>query len=189
MSQVFRRRDLRRPLPAALFAFMFLCFAPNARAACILNLIVIPCLEATVPATYSFGTALAPGTQTISAEQQIVITANMSWGVRIRSDEATGRMREWNGSSYVGGGKVMSSPLQWRLSSIDGSAQSTSFAGLTSTASTVVSDLSSTGCLLGLACDSDPIGVRFRQPVTFSDRRAAPNSYRIQVTYESALGF
>ncbi|HYF24887.1 MAG TPA: hypothetical protein VD931_04025 [Baekduia sp.] len=133
---------------------------------------------------------VAPGTTPTSAEQIINVSANTTWGIRVSADQAGGRMKEWAPSGYIfPSPRVMTNPLQWALTSVAGSAQSPSWADLSTTAANVVSGQSHTGCVLGLLCGTRDIGVTYRVRPTFSDRRAAPNSYRLLVTYDAQTGF
>ena len=162
-----------------------------AGAACSLTLIVVPCLQATWPtATVSFGSVNA-GTTTTSAEQLITVSANVSWGIKVSADQVGGRPREWNGSSYVASSpKILTNPLQWARTSIDGTpTASPVYTDLSTTAANVLTGRGATGCVIGLLCGFDDIGVRLRLRTTFSDRRASPNLYRLLVTYDAQTGF
>ncbi|WP_205696265.1 hypothetical protein [Conexibacter sp. SYSU D00693] len=186
----------RRPLSilaaaaaAAAVALPALLAPAHAHAAgCVLN--IGSCLVVTPPpASLNLGQVNA-ATTTTSAEQVMQVAAGNSWGMRISVDQAGGRMREHNGTSYVASGKVMHHPLQWRLSSFDGTAQSTSFADLSTTPAVALTNRSITGCvLLLLLCTDIPLGFRFRMTTSFWDANAGANNYRIQVTYDTQLGF
>lgn len=76
-------------------------------------------LEATFPTAYSFG-AFTIGSTNTSTEQTLTVKSNASWGVRVSSDEASGRMRRHNGSSYVAGS--LAAPLQWAHTRTGGAA-------------------------------------------------------------------
>lgn len=160
-----------------------------AGAACTLTLILVPCIQVDWPSQpVSFGTVQA-GTTTTSAEQLLSISANTSWGVRVSADVAGGRAREWNGSSYVAGGRVLTHPVQWSLSSLGGAAQGLSFSNLLTTTTGLLSGRPSTGCVLGLLCGTVGVGVRLRLRTSFADQRVAPNTYRLQVSYDAQTGF
>jgi hypothetical protein len=165
-----------------------LTFVAPARAACELNLILIPCLEAAFPGDVALG-ANDAGTTVTSPEQIVTVSSNQSWGLRIASDAADGRMREWDGGAYPGGGSTLGSPLNWGLTSIAGAPQSPSYTALSSTAASVVSGQSQTGCILGLTCGTRTVGVRLRQAFTYADVRLSPRVYRARVTYTASHGF
>lgn len=186
------RRSATSALAAALAASALTAAALPARAqaACSLSIVLTPCIQATWPGgSVALGTVNA-GTTTISPEQLITVSANQSWGIRISSDLANGRMREWTGSAYATPTpRTLSQPLQWARSTLAGVPQTPSWASLSSTPAAVVSGRGATGCVLGALCGVETTGVKFRLTTGFSDRRAAPNSYRILVTYDASLGF
>lgn len=161
-----------------------------ASAACTLSLVVTPCLQATWPGTpVAFGSVDA-GTTTTSAEQLITVSANQSWGIRISSDLADGRMKEWDGSAYdTSSPRSLTEPLAWGRSSLAGAVQTPSWTALSSTPATVVAGRPATSCVLGSLCGVESVGVKYRLTSRFADRRAAPNQYRILVTYDAQLGF
>lgn len=144
------------------------------------------CLEATFPPDLAWGQLNAGPAGNDSAEQLITVTSNQPWGVRVASDLADGRMREWTGSAYATTPKILSNPLQWALTSINAIAQPLSYQALSSTAATVLSNRSST---CPDVCSSAQIGMRYRQPVSYADVPAGANDYRLQVSYEAAQGF
>lgn len=187
-----RVTDPRGALRALLVGFTTLgaalVLAAPARAACELNLILIPCLEAAFPGDVALGAHDAGSTAT-SPEQIVTVSSNQSWGLRIASDAADGRMREWNGSAYPAGGSTLGAPLNWGLTSIAGAPQSPSYTALSSTAATVVGGQSQTGCVLGLTCGTRTVGVRLRQAFAWSDVRLSPRVYRARVTYTASHGF
>ncbi len=162
---------------------------PAAQAGCALNLVVIPCLEATFPGELSLGSALDAGTTTTSGQQDVVVSSNQSWGLRIQSDLADGRMKQWNGASYVGSPRILTNPLRWALTSLAGVPVAPTYAGLTSTPTTVLTGQPTTGCVLGLTCLTTTVGIRHRLTTTFADRRVSPDSYRVRVTYTASHGF
>lgn len=167
-----------------LIALAFPAAAPAA--SCSLPLVLIPCISVDWPASpAAFGTVQA-GTTTDISGGSLVVSANQSWGVRIRTDHATGRLREWSGAAYTSGGAVSANPLQWRLTSINGTPQGGSFAALSSTAATVVTGRPSTGCVLGGLCGTDTLAMSLRWKSSFAD---PAKTYRTEVTYEAALGF
>jgi len=139
-------------------------------------------LEATFPAAYTFGSFTIGATNT-STEQILNVRSNASWGVKISSDEATGRMRRHNGSSYVAG--QLASALQWANSSFDGTAvASPVYANLGSTQGLVLGSKPATG-------DTGAnVGVQYRQDVAYADNAdLGTDVYRIAVTFDAAQGF
>lgn len=162
--------------------------APPAAAACTLDTLLIPCIEMSVPASADLGT-LDAGTTGTSADQSLVVSSNQSWGVKVASDAATGRMREWTGSAYAASPATLTNPLEWALTSVGGSPRTPSWAPASSSQASVVSGRPATGCTLGALCGTETIQVRYRQSISFSDRRVAPNRYRVRLTYTAQHGF
>lgn len=159
----------------------------TARAAdCSLSL--VDCLDVDFPAAASLGSTINAGMTVTSSEQLLHVSSTAPWGVRIRSDLADGRMRQFNGSSYVGSPRTLTNPLAWGLTSIAGVAQAPAYTALSSTDATVVSGRPA-HCLLNALCTSSTIGVRHRLSTSFADRRVAPHSYRVLVTYSVSHGF
>lgn len=153
---------------------------------CTLSLILVPCLNVDFPTSpVALGTRYS-GTTADVAGGTFTISANQPWGLRIRSDHASGRLRAWSGGAYAPGGAVSTHPLRWRAASIAGVAQSTSFAALSSTAATVAGSLPATSCVLGALCSSVSVALEYRWQTAFAD---PPGSYRVEVTHEVALGF
>lgn len=140
-------------------------------------------LEATFPTSLNLGT-LTPGAATTSAEQSVLVKSNALWGLRVSTDVADGRMTEWDGTAYVASSpKVLTNPLQWRLSSLGGAAQATSFAALSNTQALVTGSQ-------GLTTDlGTSIGVTFRQAASYADPSAGANDYRIVVTFDASQGY
>lgn len=140
-------------------------------------------LEATFPAAYAWGNLNAGAAGNVSTEQVVNVKSNQSWGVKAATDEAGGLMREWNGAAYAGG-KVLVNPLNWRLSSLGGTPQSTSFAAFTSTPALV------TGGNTTFSDSGVDVGVKFSQLISYTDVAAGvTNDYRTLVTYQVAQGF
>jgi hypothetical protein len=140
-----------------------------------------PDLSASFPTGYAWP-SLVPGATATSAEQSVSVTSNRAWGVQLTSDATDGRSRQWNGSIYKS--LTLSSPLQWRTSSIGGVAQGTSFAALSNSAATAV-----TGQAAALGAVA--VGITFRQPVSYADEAALPagNTYRQNISYTAQQGF
>jgi len=157
---------------------------PVAGAVC---LSVPACLEATFPPDHAWG-ALDPGPSGNQSEEQVItVTSNQTGGIRIASDLADGRMKEWTGSAYVNvAPKVLGNPLEWSLTRVDAIAQPVDYRPLSATAAVVVSNRPST-CLL--VCATAQVAVSYRQVVSFGDPSAGANDYRIGVTYEAGQGF
>ena len=177
---------------AAAAAISTTCLAaaqPAAASGCLINLGT--CLVVTFPSgPLNFGSVNA-ATSTISAEQAMSVAAGNTWGIKISSDQAGGKMKEWTGSAYVSSSpKIMHNALQWRVSSINGANQATSFANLSNTPSVALTNQPITGCVLVLlTCTDIPLGFKFKLNTSFSDANAGANDYRIQVTYDVALGY
>jgi hypothetical protein len=145
------------------------------------------CLEATFPAPYAWGALDAGARGTKSAEQVITVTSNEPWGVRVASDLADGRMKEWDGTGYVTASpKSLVNPLEWTLTRIDAATQPLSFTAFSSTAASMLSEQPST---CATTCATAEIGVQYRQVVSYADAAAGVNDYRIDVIYEAGQGF
>lgn len=184
-------RDAGGTTGAALLLVVALALAAvlpvSARAAdCSLSL--VQCLDVDFPVAYSLGSSLNAGTTTTSSEQILRISSTASWGVRIQTDLADGRMKQFNGSTYLTSGQILTNPLGWALVSIAGTPQTPSYTALSSAPATVVTGRPA-NCLLNLLCTDSTIGVRHRLTTSFADRRVAPHSYRALVTYSVSHGF
>lgn len=185
------RRRIPSLAAAACSALVLAGLLPErASAACSLPLVLVPCIEATFPASPSSFGALDAGTTTTSSEQLITVSANQPWGIRVSGDVAGGRMREHNGTAYVTPApRVLTNALKWGRSSLGGVPQTPVWTDLATAPAAVVTGQPATGCVLGGLCASTTVGVKYRQQTSFSDRRVAPNSYRVLVTYDAQLGF
>jgi len=141
----------------------------------------MPELTASFPSAYAW-TGLVPGSTAISSEQTVSVTSNRAWGLQIASDRSDGRSRQWTGVAY--GSLGLTSPMQWRTTSIAGNAQPTSFADLSGTAATVVTGQ-------GASAGATAVGVTYRQQVSYADEAALPagNTYRQNVSYTAQQGF
>jgi hypothetical protein len=139
-------------------------------------------LEATFPTAYSFGGFTIGATNT-STEQILNVRSNASWGVKISSDEPTGRMRRYNGSSYVAG--QLASALQWAHTRTGATAVgSPVYANLGSTQGLVLGSQGATGNT------GTNVGVQYRQDVAYADNaNLGTDVYRIAVTFDAAQGF
>ena len=125
-------------------------------------------------ASWAIGTNLSP-------EQTFSVVSNKSWGVKLSTDGADGRMTEWNGSSYLS--RKLASTLEWRLSSLGGVAQGTSFAAASPTLATVTTTRPPSASSLA-------IGVTYQQVISYADDAAmGANTYRKVITYQAAQGF
>lgn len=141
-----------------------------------------------VPTSTALGT-LDAGTTGTSAEQAITVSSNQPWGIKVASDAADGRMREWTGSAYAGAAATLTRPLQWALTSLGGIPQSPAWTDASSAQATVVSSRPATACAVGTVCGTETVGVTYRQAIAFTDRRTAPNTYRLRLTYTAEHGF
>jgi hypothetical protein len=161
----------------------------SAQALCTVSLLT-PCLEVTWPAaSLALGTVNA-GTTTLSGEQTMTVSSNLDYGVKVASDLADGRMKEWTGAAYVGASpKILTSALDVAKTSYNGTTYTPAWHALTSTPFLLGTNLGPTDCLIGLFCGSRDLGVKYRLRTSFADRRASPNSYRILVTYTADHGF
>lgn len=130
------------------------------------------------------------GTTTVSAEQTISVSSNLDYGVKVVSDLADGRMKEWTGAAYVASSpKVLTTALDVAKTSFNGTTYAPSWQALSSTPFLLGTNLGPTDCLIGLFCGSRDLGVKYRLRTSFADRRASPDSYRILVTYTADHGF
>ena len=139
----------------------------------------------TLTADFSSVGALAWGAWAIgtdlSSAQTFSVVSNKSWGVKLSTDGADGRMTEWNGGAYLS--RKLSSPLEWRLSHLGGIPQATSFAAASPTAATVTTTRPASASSLAL-------GVTYRQVVSYADDAAlGADVYRKVITYQAAQGF
>lgn len=142
-------------------------------------------LEATFPSAYAWGSLSAGSAGNESAEQSLTVKSNKAWGVKISSDLAGGKMTEFDGTSYVLlTPKVLTNALQWRLSSLAGATQSTSYAAISSTQASLTT---------GQAATTDAgtaLGTKFKQVISYADANAgALTDYRILGKYDVAQGY
>jgi len=143
-------------------------------------------LAATFPSDYAFGTLVVGAANNTSTEQVVNVKSNASWGVKISSDQAAGKMREWDGSAYVAAGYILTNAMQWGLTTLAGTpVGSPTYANLSSTATLVTTGQSRTG-------DSGvDVGTTFKQLVSYGDQASLTggHSYRVLATYDAAQGF
>lgn len=187
MTRLLTRSGLAR-VPAALGVVAGLALAAMHPAVASAACSPTPaCLEATFPANYVWGALDAGSSGNVSAEQVITVTSTDPWGVRIASDVADGRMKEWTGTAYVSTApKTLANALTWALTRIAVTPQTPSYQALSSTPASVVSGQAGT-CTE--TCSSKEVAVRYRQVVSFGDVAAGSNDYRIEVSFEAAQGF
>jgi hypothetical protein len=146
---------------------------------------VAPTLEATFPSAYAWGNLNAGAAGNESVEQTVTVKSNQTWGVKIASDLLDGKMKEWDGTAYVATTpKVLTNALNWRMSSLAGAVQATSFAGLSSTEALV------TGTQAITSDAGTAVGMKYKQVVSYADVAAgASNDYRIQANFNVSQGF
>lgn len=142
----------------------------------------------TMPGPLAIGT-LNAGTTTVTAEQGIVISSNLQYGVKVSSDLVDGRMKQWTGAAYAASPKVLTNALQVSESSYNGTPSVLSWHPLTSTAYLLGTGLGPTDCLVGLLCGSHTLGVKYRLTTSFADRKVSPDTYRVLVTYTADHAF
>lgn len=141
-------------------------------------------LEATFPSAYAWGNLDAGTTGNTSAEQTINVKSNAAWGVKVATDLADGKMKEWTGAAYVGASpKILTNALTWRLSSLAGVAQGTAFAALSSVQALV------SGTQAATDDTGVNVGVTYKQVVSYGDANAGANDYRVLVSYDVAQGY
>lgn len=140
-------------------------------------------LEATFPSAYAWGN-LDPGASgNTSSAQTINVKSNASWGVKASTDQVGGQMKEWTGAAYAGSPKVLTNALTWRLGTLGGVAQGTSFAAFTSTPALVTGTQALTG-------DSGvDVGLLYKQIISYADANAGSNDYRVLVSFDVAQGY
>ena len=141
-------------------------------------------LQATFPSDYAWGTLNAGTSGNTSAEQTVTVYSNATWGVKVSSDLANGKMKEWTGIAYVPVlPKVLTNALNWKFSSLAGVAQGSSFNPIDSTATLVAGSQAVTSDS-GVA-----VGVTYKQVISYADVAAGVNDYRILATYQASQGF
>jgi hypothetical protein len=142
-------------------------------------------LEATFPSAYAWGPLDAGATGNTSAEQIVNVKSNAAWGVKVATDLADGKMKEWTGAAYVASSpKVLTNALTWRLSSLGGIGQATSFNALSSVQALV------SGTQAATDDTGVNVGVRYHQVVSYADLSAGvTNDYRVLVSYDVAQGY
>jgi hypothetical protein len=142
-------------------------------------------LEASFPAAYAWGSLNAGATGNESAEQVVNVKSNATWGVKTSTDLVDGKPKEWTGSAYVAiTPKVLTNALQWRMSTLGGVAQATSFAAYSSTEALV------TGTQPISSDAGTNVGATYKQVVSYADVAAGvTNDYRILANYNVSQGF
>jgi len=145
---------------------------------------VVATLEATFPAAYAWGALNAGVAGNVSTEQTVNVKSNATWGVKTSTDDAAGKLTEWNGVGYDGTPLVLTHPLQWRMSHLDGVVQGTSFADYTSTPTLVTTNAEAVTPDAGVDVDTT-----YNQTVSYGDFVAGVNDYRVLVTYSVSQAF
>lgn len=141
-------------------------------------------LEASFPSAYAWGALNAGSSGNESTEQTLNVKSNQTWGVKIASDLTDGKMKEWTGSAYLTTSpKILTNALNWRLSSLGGTAQSTTYAALSST------EALATGSQPITSDSGTNVGVRYKQVVSYADVAAGTNDYRLLASYNISQGF
>lgn len=142
-------------------------------------------LEASFPSAYAWGSLNAGSAGNESTEQTLNVKSNQTWGVKISSDLTDGKMKEWTGSAYVTTSpKILTNALNWRLSSLGGTAQSTTYAALSST------EALATGSQAITSDSGTNVGVKYKQVVSYADVAAGvTNDYRLLSSYNVSQGF
>lgn len=144
---------------------------------------VAPTLTATFPTAYDFGD-IAPGAAQVSPAQTVNVRSNATWGLRISSDLTDGRMAEFDAGAYIPvGGRTLALPLNWRLGSLAGVSQATTFVPVTAVPAPVT---------LAQGPTSDAgvdVGVLLNQTLSFADQRLGnAGDYRILLSYTASQG-
>lgn len=177
------------PRLLAIAAAVFLTAAPAASAATSasgsssVTADVANTLEATFPGNYAWGD-LTPGETPVSTEQVTTVKSNASWGVKIASDLADGKMKQWNGLTYTAvTPKILTNAMEWTISSIGGTGQAASWSSFSNVQALV------TGSQSGTNDAGRAVGVKYRQAVSYSDANAGSDDYRIALTYTAQQGF
>lgn len=139
---------------------------------------VAPVIEAEFPQDFAMPD-ISPGpTPYESPPLPIRIRSNCIWVIKMKSDRTDGRMKEWNGSSYVETGSALSSPLEWK---VDGFG---SYAPLTSTEVVIANGVPTEG---GNFLE---LNIRLRQAVSPEDQRLeAGSAYRAVITFTAAVAY
>lgn len=140
-------------------------------------------LEATFPGAYAWGDLVAGAAANTSAEQAITVKSNATWGVRVATDQAAGKLREWTGAAYVGAGKILTNALTWRLSTLGGVAQGGAYTAFSSTPALVTGSQAATDDT-GVA-----VGLTYQQAVSYADTNAGANDYRVLVSFDVSQGY
>ncbi len=141
-------------------------------------------LEATFPSAYAWGSLNVGSAGNESIEQFVNVKSNQTWGMKTSTDIGSGKMTEWTGSGYVAlTPKVLTNALRWKLSSVGGTAQSSSYAAYSSTEALV------TGSQPVTSDSGTDVGVSYKQVLSYADANAGLNDYRILVNYNVAQGF
>jgi hypothetical protein len=146
---------------------------------------VVPTLEATFPADYGWGDLNAGVAGNESTEQTVNVKSNATWGVKTSTDDAAGKLTEWDGGVYVAvTPKVLTHALTWKRSSLAGVPDlGTSYAAFSAVEALVIGSQAVT------ADAGVNVGAKYRQVVSYGDFVAGVNDYRILVNYSVQQGF
>lgn len=132
-------------------------------------------IETVFPTQVTFGD-LTPATDGYHTTQvRATIRSNASWKITIRCDQAGGRMREWDGSSYVTDGRSLSQPLCWKLADQPESA----YKALSNEEAIVIPEAGATGTAGRI------ISIDLGQKASYDDLRlvSSGSSYRILISF------
>lgn len=141
-------------------------------------------LEATFPGAYAWGSLDAGATGNTSSAQTVNVKSNAAWGVKASTDQVGGQMKEWTGSAYVTvSPQTLANALNWRLSTLGGVTQPTSFAAFTSTPALVTGSQSITS---DAGID---VGLTYKQVISYADVNAGSHDYRALVSFDVAQGY
>jgi hypothetical protein len=140
---------------------------------------VAPTLEVTWGTDdFTFGTTLAPGVQAESPDQSFTVKSNAGWGVDVLdAGGSAGKLTKYTAGAFDPATK-MTNPLQYKLTSVGGTATGAGYADLPTSAGTAEY---TTEAVTGDA--GQVVLGKFAQTASYSDSSLGADDYRIVVTY------
>ncbi|NLN17738.1 MAG: hypothetical protein GX162_00480 [Firmicutes bacterium] len=131
-------------------------------------------------ASINLSGSAVPGEAVISGPLRFTVKCNTEWDIEVRSDEPTGKLRQFDpaSGSYVNDGRTSQRALEWSLSMDD------PWSPLTGTGSNIVTRQPATGE------DGRQVEFFLRYRPGFDDIRLTDGHvYRIVLTYTATVGY
>lgn len=131
-------------------------------------------------ASITLSSVAMPGQPVVSGALRFTVKCNASWGIQVKSDEAAGKMREFNvgTATYVTDGRTSQKSLEW------GTSAAGPWTALSGTHMNIVTSMLPTG-----ETGSD-VSMYLRYTPGFNDvPLTGDRIYRSVLTYTAAVGY